>query len=193
MFNDDQAISKKNELDKFDKPIIGYFGTVETRVDIDLIVKIAKQHKDKEIVICGPVWPVVKHEMHKKTKGLKNIHFTGRIKYEEAPSYINKFDVAIIPHKVTDFVKTMNPMKMYEYLACGKPVVSTPGAGIEMFKEHIYIEKDPQKFVDSISKAIETDSAEKQATRRNIVKKHSWQNRADKMTELLFEKLNSKS
>jgi len=188
-FNDPEKINRDNELSEFDKPIIGYLGTIEDRIDFDLLTKIARAHRGKELVLCGPVWPVVEKELNKKIKDLKNVHLLGRIKFDDAPSYVNKFDVAIIPHKTNAFVNTMNPMKMYDYLACGKPIVATKGAGIEMFKDHIYITNDSDKFVDHIDQALKEDSPEKQTARRNAVREHSWKARADKMTELLFEKL----
>ena len=188
-FNDELKVDKKNELAKFDKPIIGYLGTIENRIDLDLIAKIARAHKDKEIVLCGPVWPIVKREVKKKLGDLKNVHLLGRIKFEDAPSYVNKFDVAIIPHKLNSLVQTMNPMKMYDYLACGKPVVATGGAGLSMFKEHIHIADDPEKFIEAIDHELKSDSKEKQNNRRSAVRPHSWKARADTMTELIFDKL----
>ncbi|NQT49358.1 glycosyltransferase [Candidatus Kuenenbacteria bacterium] len=188
-FNDPEKIKRDNKLSKIDKPIIGYLGTIESRIDLDLLVKIANAHKNKELVLCGPIWPVIKHEFKKKLGKLKNVHALGRIKFDDAPSYVHKFNVAIIPHKVNEFVNTMNPMKMYDYLACGKPIVATKGAGIEMFKDHIHITNDSDKFIELINKAIDEDSPEKQAERRNAVRKHSWTARADKMTELMFSKL----
>jgi teichuronic acid biosynthesis glycosyltransferase TuaH len=189
-FNDPEKIELDNELSKFDKPIIGYLGTIEDRIDLDLIAKVAKQHKDKIVAICGPVWPLIKKLYHEKLGKLDNVHSLGRIKFEEAPSYVNKFNVAIIPHKDNKLVQSMNPMKMYDYLACGRPTVATKGAGIEMFKNEIYIAKDHNDFVGLIDKALEEDSPEKRTIRRNVVKKHSWKARADIMTNLLYKKLN---
>ncbi|MBT5502708.1 glycosyltransferase [Candidatus Falkowbacteria bacterium] len=192
LFNDPEKIDKENELNKLEGKIIGYFGTIEDRLDFDLIATLAKKHKDKQIVLCGPIWPVVKHEFNKKLGKYKNITTTGRIKYQDAPSYINKFDVAIIPHKINNFIKSTNPMKMYEYLACGKPVVTTKGAGVDMFKDLMYITNDHDKFSDFIDQAIAEDSPELTAKRRNAVKKHSWRARVEKMTELMFNKLEIK-
>ena len=83
-------------------------------------------------------------------------------------------------------------MKMYEYLACGKPVVTTKGAGVDMFKDLMYITNDHDKFSDFIDQAIAEDSPELTAKRRNAVKKHSWRARVEKMTELMFNKLEIK-
>ena len=188
-FNDSDKTKQENELSEFTKPIIGYLGTIEERVDIDLLVSIAQKHQDKELVLCGPIWPGIKQELENKIRGERNIHTYGRIKFDDAPSYLNQFNVAIIPHKLNKFVNSMNPMKMYDYLACGKPVVATAGAGIDMFKDHIYIAKSTDEFISQIDQALLEDSAEKRELRREAVKKHSWRERTDKMTEIVYKKL----
>ncbi|MFH0988118.1 MAG: glycosyltransferase [Parcubacteria group bacterium] len=189
-FNNQELINRENPLSKIDKPIIGYLGTIEERVDLDLLVKIATEHPDKELVLCGPVWPSIKNEVHEKLGKLKNVKLIGRVKFDDAPSYVSRFDVAIIPHKLNGLVKSMNPMKMYDYLAAGRPIVSTPGAGIEMFKDNIYIANDATQFARLIDQALKEDSPEKQAARRASVRPHSWQNRVSRMLELVFSKIN---
>lgn len=189
-FNDSSKLARQNELVQINQPIIGYLGTIEARVDLDLIRKVAEAHSDKEVVLCGPIWRRVKPELRKKLGKIKNIRITGRIKFEDAPSYINNFAVAIIPHKINSFVKTMNPMKMYDYLACGKPVVSTPGAGTSMFKEHIYIAKNQQEFIKYIDQAIAENSAAREQARRTAVRPHSWRARTEKMMQHIQQKIN---
>lgn len=188
-FNDAEKIKKDNALSKITAPIIGYLGTIECRVDFDLIAKIAAAHRGKIIALCGPVWPSVKNELKQKLSKYKNIILTGRVKYDDAPSYLNRFDVAIIPHKINEFIKSTNPMKMYDYLACGKPIVSTKGAGVDMFADYIYATNEPSEFIQFIDNALAQDSAEKQNQRRLIVKEHSWKTRVNEMTRLIAEKL----
>jgi teichuronic acid biosynthesis glycosyltransferase TuaH len=191
-YNNPEKTGVKNELSKYDKPIIGYIGTISDRVDFDLVASIAESHKDKIVALCGPVWPVIKAELHKKLGKYDNIVYTGRIKYDQSPGYLSKFDVAIIPHKVDQFNKSTNPMKLYEYLSAGKPVVTTKGAGTEMFKDESYIAKSNEEFISLINKALEADNEQLQAKRRNAVRKHSWRARADRMVELMYKKLETK-
>jgi len=185
-FNNSAKLAFENELSKIEKPIIGYLGTIEDRVDLDLIRRIAEAHSDKKVVLCGPIWDGAKHELRKKLGALKNVQTTGRVKFDDAPSYVNQFAVAIIPHKINAFVNTMNPMKMYDYLACGKPVVSTPGAGVDMFKEHIYVAKNQQEFIKYIDQAIKENSADRERARRAAVREHSWRVRAEAMMNFVI-------
>lgn len=184
-FNNETLLARENILTNIDKPIIGYLGTIQERIDFELITDIAKRHDDKIVALCGPIWDDVKTKVE-KLKQFPNIIFSnGRVKYDDAPSFINQFDVAIIPHKVNDFVKSMNPMKMYDYLACGKPIVSTPGAGIEMFKDLIYIAENNTDFIKLIDDAIDDDAAHLQERRRQEVQKHTWQNRVTEMLKII--------
>ncbi|MFH0815032.1 MAG: glycosyltransferase [Candidatus Falkowbacteria bacterium] len=187
-FNDSEKLAKENELSKIDKKIIGYLGTIENRLNFDLLTKIADNNKDKVLVLVGPVWPSVKSKVAALAKR-KNVKIIGRVKYNDAPSYISRFDAAIIPHQSTGLVKSMNPMKLYDYLACGKPIITTSVPGAEMFKEQIYISKNDSEFLQNIARAMTEDSLEKTAARRAAVKPHSWSSRVSQMTDLVFKKL----
>jgi glycosyltransferase involved in cell wall biosynthesis len=83
-------------------------------------------------------------------------------------------------------------MKMYEYLACAKPIVAAPGAGIDMFKDNVYVADNMALFSGLINKALSEDSEVKRQSRLKAVETHSWQNRVEQMTDIVFEKLKVK-
>lgn len=171
------------------KPVIGYIGIIQNRVDLDLIKYIARKNKNKSIVLVGPVWndqDEAKLELDKED----NVYFLGYKKYNEAPMYIQQFDIGIIPHKVDDLTAGMNPMKMYEYLACGKSVVSTKNAGVDNLKDKVLIAKDYDDFNNKINISLENDNKELQEERKEFVKQYSWFNAINKMIELINKKLN---
>lgn len=159
-------------------PIIGYVGTIEKRLDFELIKYLSHKNLDKSIVLIGPVW---KNAQVDKLKSQNNIHFLGRKSYSELPYYINEFDVCIIPHKIDKFTKSMNPLKLYEYLACGKPIVTTNVSGIDKFQELIYTAKTKEEFNEKINQALKEDSKEKIESRKNAVKNENWKNRVNQM------------
>jgi teichuronic acid biosynthesis glycosyltransferase TuaH len=186
-FNDEKLLCMENELTGIEKPIIGYLGTIQERIDLDLIAYLAEKNPDKIVALCGPIWPVIKKQLEKKLQKFNNIILTGRVKFEHSPSYINRFDVAIIPHKVDDFLKSTNPMKMYEFLSAGKPIVSTAGAGVDMFKEYIRVSNDPEEFNRMISEELKNDSEEKRVARRRAVGEHSWNKRVSDMLNIIYQ------
>ncbi|MBU1148905.1 glycosyltransferase [Patescibacteria group bacterium] len=174
------------ELAAIKKPIIGYIGTIQSRVDLDLIKYLAVNNQDKSIVLIGPVWPDANMP---KITGLKNVHLIDRVRYEETPYYLNQFTVGIVPHESSGFFKTMNPMKIYEYLACGKPIVSNAMFGFDQLAEHIAITNDYQEFNQLVNRSIIEDSPEKIARRKDDAKINSWRARYEKMWEVIDQKI----
>lgn len=177
---------KNKESQVIKGPIIGYVGIIQDRIDTDLIKYVAKENPNKSIVLIGDVWPDANIENLKQEK---NIHFLNRIKYKEFSKYVSQFDVAIIPHKVNEFTKSMNPLKLYEYLACGKPVVTTPVAGIEKFKNLIYTASNKEEFNSKIQSALQDNNKELEERRIESVRKHSWKSRIKQMLDLVENSL----
>lgn len=162
------------------KPIIGYVGTIQERFDIDFMVELVKQNPDKSFVLVGPVWKGIEDEFNTKLKPLPNVYLTGRVNHDLVPTYIAKFDVGIIPHKNDAFIQSTNPMKMFEYLAAGKPVVGLPGSGLDMFPEFVKVVDTVDQFNQALDSAI-NDSQELKMARMSVIKVHSWEERVNTM------------
>ncbi|MBI4733415.1 MAG: glycosyltransferase, partial [Rubrobacteridae bacterium] len=103
---------------------------MQDRVDIELAVKIAHSIPEANFVFAGPVFTPHLFEPLKK---LPNVVFTGRVHQSKIPAFINFFDVCIMPHVKDSLTAAMNPLKIYEYLALGKPVVCTDVGEIDQF------------------------------------------------------------
>lgn len=168
-----------NDIAKIHHPIIGYVGVIqENRINFDLIEYIAKKNLDKSVVLIGPIW----NKNHEKLlKSYSNIYLLGKKGYGETPDYINQFDVGIIPHMLNDFIKYTCPMKVYEYLACGIPVVTTDAPGIEQFKGVVGIANDFEKFNIAIQEELNNNSQEKIDNRIKVIKDHTWEKKVDQM------------
>jgi len=171
------------------KPIVGYIGVIQEKVDLELIKFLAEKNPKKSFVMVGPVW----NEQDKAKLELaqfNNVYFLGYKSYAEAPMYIQQFDVGIIPHKKIDFSASTNPMKMYEYLATGLPVVASQGSGAEDLKEVVYLAKTYDEFNDYISLALKEKAKDKKQARLEFVKKYSWLSTVNKMMDLINNKIN---
>jgi len=174
------------DIGELPHPIIGYLGTIQERIDLNLIAYLASNNPHSSIAMVGPVWQEKIKETFLK---YKNVHFLGRKSYEEAPMYIQQFDVAIVPHKTDDFSKSTNPMKIFDYLACGKPVVSTISANLDIFGDLIYATNDYAEFNHYLSQALDEDKTINTEKRLNFIKEHGWNKRTDKMLELIYQKI----
>jgi glycosyltransferase involved in cell wall biosynthesis len=161
-------------------PRVGYVGVMQERIDIDLITRVAELLPDHRFVFIGPeLTPSYFDALRQKP----NVHFLGVKHYGEIPAYLRHCDVSIMPHRVDAFTNSMNPLKIYEYLAAGKPIVSTPVAGTELFGEHVYVAKDAQAFAASIRKAIAENNSTLEESRRRAASAHTWERRVDDLLD----------
>lgn len=167
------------------KPVIGYVGTIQNRLDFDLIEYLCQEHEDKNLLFIGPIWKDVRRRARSLEKTYENITFVGRQPYAVIPYLLGKIDITIIPHRVDKFLKSMNPMKMYDYLAAGKPIVTTPGAGTEIFADILSIQSSKEGFSQAITAELQKDSPERCEDRKKAVQEHNWAKRVDSMLNLL--------
>jgi glycosyltransferase involved in cell wall biosynthesis len=106
------------------KPVIGYHGALAPWFDYALFQEVALQRQDLNFVLIGP--QMGSSLQDSGLLKLKNVHWLGQKTYPELPSYVSNFDIAVIPFKLNEITHATSPIKLYEYLAAGKPVVITP-------------------------------------------------------------------
>ena len=172
-----------DDIKDIPKPIVGYFGAISghNTVDIDLIAKVADILSDMSIVLIGKT-----ATEYQQLISRKNIYLLGQKDYSLIPSYGKYFDVAIMPWNQNDWIKHCNPVKTKEYLALGKPVISTPYPELENYLDVIYEAKTPVEFSEKIKFALANDSSELKQKRKDKVKDYSWDSKARLVVERLF-------
>jgi UDP-galactopyranose mutase len=121
------AKARVNQFDPADqeelnRPRLGFYGVIDERFDTELLGKIAEMRPDWSFVMVGPVVKISEEDLPKRP----NIHYLGGKKYEQLPSYLSGWDVALMPFAMNESTQFISPTKTPEYLAGGKPVVSTP-------------------------------------------------------------------
>jgi len=137
------------DLQALGHPVIGYVGTIGRWLDQELIEWIARRQPTWQWVLIGPV----ETNVHRLT-ARPNIHILGRRSYHDLPAYLAHFDVCTIPFKVNPMTWAVDPVKLYEYLAAGKPVVSTPLPEVERHRSLCHIASTPAMFLDALSIAL---------------------------------------
>ena len=155
-------------------PVIGYMGALQSiRLDIELLVHLARQRPQWSIVLVGPEDEAFKtSSLH----GIRNVHFLGSKKQEELPAYINSFDVCLNPQLVNLVTIGNYPRKIDEYLAMGKPVVATKTGAMSIFSEHTYLAETKEQYVSLIEQALSENTDLLQASRRSFAATHTWEN-----------------
>jgi len=147
--------------------IIGYMGMINEFIDFELLNYLADNRPDLNFVFVGPI----------KTKRLplkKNIRFTGVIDYRKVPTYCNEFDVCLIPFQRGEFADAINPVKLYEYLALGKPVVSYYMRELTRYEDLIYLAKDKEDFLNKVDRALNERDNGIRELRKDIARKNDW-------------------
>ena len=115
--------------------------------------------------------------------------FLGSKKHDALPAYVRNFDVGVIPYVNSAFSRTIRPNKVLEYMVLGKPVVTTPLPELDNFRDHILSVSTPQQFIQAIELAIDTDSLEKRAARRQFALSHSMEHTFNRLQELVLDRL----
>ena len=120
---------------------------------------------------------------------LQNVHIISRKPREEIPAYLSHFDIGIIPFKINEMTKTMNTQKMYEYLAAGLPIVSTPLPEVKAFSDVISIGEDSELFLKNIEYEMNNDNNFKIKKRINAARKNSWKKRVEQINDIIRDYL----
>jgi glycosyltransferase involved in cell wall biosynthesis len=180
-----QDLERPSDLPDSSKKIILYIGNISARVDHSLLRYIAERHSDKNLVIVGP----------KEGKGivefgleqLPNLIFTGFKKFEELPRYLRYSDCTIIPFEKNELTKSIYPLKINEYLAAGKPVVTTDfSEDILAFKDVVYLSSSNDEFSDLINKAILEDNDVRSSERILFASNNTWRKRVETFWSYIF-------
>jgi glycosyltransferase involved in cell wall biosynthesis len=162
-------------------PRIGYVGTLNERTDLALLRAVAEQRPQWKIVIAG------KSEYPLEEVALlrcPNVEHVGVLPYAALPAFLQTLDVCVIPHRDTAYSKSMSPLKLFQYLASGRPVVSTAIAGIDTFSDLLRVARDEAEFIAAIDDALENDTAEHSARRIERASQETWEPRLRGMFDI---------
>ncbi len=185
----DKDLVRPAEIAKVTTKIIGFTGNMDAqRMDMHLIKKVAEYHSDKTVVLVGPV---NNDDFYKLgIDRMPNVIATGAKNIRELPAFLQHFDVALIPFQINVQTASIYPLKINEYLAAGKAVVSTSfSEDIKGFADWIYLAKDENEFMELIDRAIEENSDELVQKRLAKAKTNTWTERVKTFWEIVEENL----
>ncbi|QOW19439.1 glycosyltransferase [Lysobacter ciconiae] len=139
------------------RPVFGYFGVIDERLDYPLIAALAAQFPEASIVMAGPLAKVEQHQL----PAAPNIHWLGQQAYENLPALAKGFDVCLMPFALNDATRFINPTKTLEYMATATPIVSTAVADVvRNFTPVVAIAHDHEEFLDLAARALRSPDAE---------------------------------
>ena len=154
------------DIKSINHPIIGYYGAIADWFDEKMVEYLALLKPDWQFVFIGhPIGAKIN-----QLKKLPNLHFFGEKPYQELPSYLYQFDCFIIPFKLNKLILATNPVKVYEVLCSGKPIVSVNLPELQSMKKLLYLAKDKKDFLEKIEIALKEKSLTK-SKRNKLIKK----------------------
>jgi len=162
------------------RPVIGYYGALASWVDVPLLEKVADAYPGGTIVLAGGHFDVDLSPL--KTR--KNVRLLGQRPYSEMPKLLWSFDACIIPFLVNDITEATNPVKFYEYLFGGKPVVSPALTELLPFDELSYLAHGHDEFLRQLARALaESPTDPRRAARRKVAEANDWAHRYETIDE----------
>lgn len=172
-------------------PRIGFIGVIDERLDITLLDRIAEKMPEAQFVMIGPVVKIDESELPRRA----NIRYLGGKDYKELPDYIGRWDVAMMPFAMNESTRYISPTKTPEYLAAGRPVVSTPIRDVVRpygVEELVRIATDADEFVEGIRAALNEDAAARQPRVDAFLSNMSWDSTFAEMSRLIDSAVESR-
>ena len=180
-FRPADELTVSDRLDQIGQPRAGFVGMIDAyTVDVGLLDELARSYPDVQFVLAGQV-EVDIEELCSRA----NVHHLGVLPFEEVPSVLAGLDVLLMPWQRNEWIRHCNPIKLKEYLAVGRPVLSTDFPEARNYESVIRIAERPSDFVDALGELIAGNSASTPALRRAAVASETWATQVDTMMDLV--------
>jgi glycosyltransferase involved in cell wall biosynthesis len=168
------------DLQHIPRPIVGFVGGLSQWVDISLIAALAQARRDWSFVLVGPIGTDVT-----ALRSITNVTLLGSRPYKNLPAYLAAMDVGLIPFKQDRVTYHADPIKAYEYLAAGLPVVASEMPALRRLAHVVRLANSPESFQAQIAAAIDEGRALHSAARQAEAARHSWTSRFETIDALL--------
>ncbi|MAV79615.1 MAG: glycosyl transferase [Flavobacteriaceae bacterium] len=175
-----------NDIKKIKKPLVGFIGSIsEYKLDFKLIRVIAKKLKYVNFVFIGPTEDSLDKNELNNLQEIENIYLLGYRKYNSLPNYCAYFDIAWLPIVHNKYTDSMFPMKFFEYLASGLPVISTSISSLKDYKDYVYLSNNYEEIAKQITLSLNSKKHNIKK-RQDLAKLNTYKRR----TKLMLKNLN---
>ncbi len=170
------------------KPVIGYVGAINDKLDYALLASIATARPDWSLAMVGPATVTTQEDIAglATLRRQPNVHFLGQVAVSDVPRYMAACQVCLLPYKVNERTRNISSLKMYEYLACGKPIVATDVPAAHEVRDVVRI-AGASAFVAAIEESLTGPAAAEQ--RRQVAAANTWDQRVEAISAVLEENL----
>lgn len=169
------------DLRALPKPVVGFLGAVSGyKLDIDWLVALARRHREASLVLVGPVGVGDKSTDVGKLAGEPNVHLLGHRPYESLPGYVKGFDVAVIPYRQNEYTANVFPIKFFELLASGKPVVVSALPALAEYYDRVEVARSADEFISACERSL-AEPARNEGARLALAAENTWEHRVERM------------
>ena len=180
------------ELHSIPRPRIGYTGNLKSVLDWRLLLALSRMHPEWSFVFVGRMLPQLEVlEVREELFRRPNIYMVGPRPSDLIPSYVQHFDVCIMPYKVNDYTKYIYPLKLHEYLATGNPVVGSPIPSLQAFKEVVLLADGSYEWSGMLTRALsaQENTNERRTARQQVAAPYDWDLLVEKLARTLAHRL----
>jgi glycosyltransferase involved in cell wall biosynthesis len=172
------------------RPVLGYFGVVDERMDYELIARLADANRDWSVVMIGPTTKVDESALPKRP----NLHWLGQRSYMDLPAYCKGFDVCMMPFALNESTEFINPTKALEYMATGRMIVSTAVPDVvRNFGTVVKVAKEPEEFISMCREAVERPEQHRIERGLKMTGENTWEKIVGRMEEHIEQALLKKT
>jgi glycosyltransferase involved in cell wall biosynthesis len=177
------------EVADLPRPVLGFAGNfLSSKVDFDLLGELARALPRCTLLLIGPATPETSPVLERLGR-IPNVRWLGEKPYAELPKYVASFDVGLIPYVSNAYTRSCFPLKLYEYLAAGKPVVASGLPELAGMKPDVLLADGTAAFVQAVEGALDRDSEADRKRRQEIAARNSWETRTGRLLELVEREL----
>jgi glycosyltransferase involved in cell wall biosynthesis len=176
------------DIDFMSRPILGWFGVVDERVDYAMVGEMARMRPDWSFAMVGPVVKVDPNLL----PHAPNLYWMGGRDYQQLPNYCAAFDICMMPFAMNASTQYINPTKGLEYMATGKPIISTPVKDVvRQWSEIVHIVRNADEFVATVENWLRNPDRARIDRGLELAKKCSWESTVQSMQKLIKEAISS--
>jgi UDP-galactopyranose mutase len=184
-----EPFAEPDDQQRIARPRFGYFGVLDERINLSLIVEMAARHPEWQVILIGPVAKIDPESLPRAA----NIHYLGQRTYQNLPVYLQGWDVCLLPFAMNDATRFISPTKTLEYLAGEKLIVSTPITDVaRQFRDIVYLGESNDAWIAACESALQNhehrtaDARRRIEAGRSVLETTSWDRTADEMERLIF-------
>lgn len=179
-----------DELARLPRPVRGFAGNfLQGKVDFDLVDEVAASLDEGSLVLAGPADDAAVAERLRATAAKPNVVWIGGVEYDLLPAVVASFDVCLIPYLENDYTRSCFPLKLFEYLAAGKPVVASGLPELRGMEPDVVVVSDSAGFLDAIATGARLVAPTDVARRRAIASENTWESRTSRLLQLIAEEI----